>query len=309
MSEQKSENQALIDFLTTRGLAQALTVKTPPDCATDLVGFVNGAGQFQDLTPTVNTYRRNPLRRVGTIEAESEGGFIALTNQAAPPAGCVKAIFVSGDKSPEAVTVADFHEGAIPGWCGDRIRYAFPISGNWQRWTAANKRSMPLADFAEFIEANMFDIGDPTDAGATTAAWAKKADVPIASPSALLSCSRGLSIRVEEDVTNAVRLASGETQMVFTTRHTDKDTGEQVKVPAAFHLLLPIFRHGAIYSVPVRLRYRASGGKVSFSYEIQQAEVFLEHAIRDVVARIEAPIADGGTGIRVYRAAPPDPVR
>ena len=77
----------------------------------------------------------------------------------------------------------------------------------------------------------------------------------LSSPQALKGLSKGLSIRVKHKVSRIVNLQSGEGCMEFSEEHKGDD-GQPLTIPCAFHILIPIFRGGAKYSIPVRLRYR-----------------------------------------------------
>lgn len=293
--------KALLDFAERRTTPQQITIAAPG--VEPFPAFVGSNGELVSVEHLLAAVRPAPRRRKGTIKTTSAESFVELVNRDARP-GAV--IFASDRNEPGLTAVLNYHgeAGDAPSFCDDRIAYAFPLSQEWQTWTASSKRSMGQQEFAEFIEANAFDIGTPADAGATTAAWAERGGVRLAGPSEMMGVSKGLSVRVEESVQNHVRLESGEVRMEWTTEHKGHD-GQAIKVPAAFHLLIPILHGGALYSVPARLRYRAANAKVTWFYELHKPDVFLRDAVADVVNRVRAERDKGGCGLPVIMGYPP----
>lgn len=247
----------------------------------------NGQGgiDFYSVKDHIDEYRAQPERRRGTIAVDDLDSFIALVNR---DKNDNSMIFARRDKAkPRLTALLDFHisGGASPRFCEDRIRYDFPLSEEWETWNGKNGKSnaMSQVEFARFIEDNIFDIGEPGAAGATAAAFAAKLDVKLATPQRLMEVSRGLELNVKETVANVINLASGEVQLVYGTEHQAAKGGGPLNIPAAFHIMIPIFKGGARYSIPVRLRHRHASGQVSWFYELHREDMFLQDAINEAI--------------------------
>jgi uncharacterized protein YfdQ (DUF2303 family) len=261
----------------------------------------NGQGGMSTMSVkrTLDEYRTEPERRKGTIVVDDVDSFIALVNRDKRDESV---IFASLGESPSMTAVLDYHPGsAEAGWCEDRISYAFPVSDEWTTWTEANgkEEAKSQAEFAQYLEDHIFDIGEPGAAGAIAQAFATKLGVSFAGPQRLMETSRGLSIRVEETVRNVVNLGTGEVQFVFGTENKDTN-GAPLSVPAAFHIMIPIFKGGPTYSIPVRLRYRAGGGKIMWWFEMHRADLFFADASKETISRVR--LADA-----IQADAPPSP--
>lgn len=293
--------KSLLDFAERRTTPQQVTITAPG--VEPFPAYIGSDGKLSSVSGLVDEQRLAPRRRKGAIKLTDVASFIALVNRDARE---TSVIFAGDRETPSLTAVLNYHgeHGSDPAFCDDRISYAFPLSQEWETWTRSSKRVMGQQEFAEFIEANAFDIGNPAEAGATTAAWAERGSVRLAGPSEMMGVSKGLSVRVEESVQNHVRLESGEVRMEWTTEHKGHD-GQAIKVPAAFHLLIPILHGGALYSVPARLRYRAANAKVTWFYELHKPDVFLRDAVREVVERVSAERDAGGCGLPVFMGYPP----
>ncbi len=102
--------------------------------------------------------------------------------------------------------------------------------------------------------------------------------------------------------------------MEFSEEHKGDD-GQPLTIPCAFHILIPVFRGGPRYSMPVRLRYRTGGGKVSWFFELHEPHLFRLDAVTDALtivrrepthkAKDGQPYEPPGCGLPVFMGAPP----
>lgn len=310
-----SDAGSIIEFAKKRCEPMLVTLKGPGDGPSDVPAFVghdaSGGSYAKSLKAIIDEWRTRPERRRGTIQVSTIESFVALVNRDSMESSV---IFADNGKAPRLVAVLNFHEAAYgtPAFCDDRIVYPFPLSDEWTTWTESNGESqkMSQADFAEFIETNLFDIAEPGDAGAITTGWATKMGVKLAGPAELMRVSRGLSVRVEETVRNVIKRESGESEFVFATEHKDATDGGTVKVPSAFHIRIPILRGEGTYSIPARLRYRAGGGRVQWFYELHRPELFLLDAVNEAIKRVKLPEdatdeKSRGCGLPVFMGTPP----
>jgi len=107
----------------------------------------------------------------------------------------------------------------------------------------------------------------------------------LAGPTKLLELSRGLQVTEHSKVKTATNLSTGEVQLVYETEHQDQ-TGQQFKVPNMFLLALPVFEAGAMYRIPVRLRYRLNGGRVTWAILRHRPELYFENAFNEAVQKV-----------------------
>lgn len=319
--------QSALDFARQYGTsAEVLEVEHDGIKASVIVTPTATGHAITPVKQYVDAVRERPERRTGNLLAHDLDSFIALTNRDSFAGESVIFADVADRKTPKLVAVLDFHDrrnGAPTprepeaDWCKDRVSYAFPLSDEWKAWMsrAGEANKMTMEAFAIFVEDHLFDIGEPAAAGAIAQAFASKLGVNFAGPSGIMALSRGLEIKVDSRLAKAVKLDTGEASFSFEENHLDKN-GAPLKVPAAFHVMIPIFLGGPLYSIPMRLRYRVSGSSVSFFYEPHKPEAFFDDAIKDALERVRRDVnpakpegADeappGGCGLLVVLGSPP----
>lgn len=231
--------------------------------------------------------RRAPERREGTAELVELESFVAHVNRFKDGSS---ALFADPDHEnnggdPTLTAVLDYHHGGTGAarFGKHRARYAFPVSEEWTAWTAKNGAPMAQAEFAAFLEDRIIDVADPESAFSSARKFAESLGIPsFASPSRLLSLSRGLSVHVEEKATTKVNLNTGETTAFFESQHND-EVGAPLEVPRAFLIQIPVFRGGSAvaYQLAVRLRYRVAAGRITWSYELHASDKAFEDAFRE----------------------------
>lgn len=253
----------------------------------------------------LDEHRDIPERRKGTIAVDDLTSFVALVNRDKREE---TVIFARRDNAkPRLVAVLDYHPGAdCPGWCDDRIKWDMGLSDEWKAWFGSNgvDHAMNQEAFARWLEDHIFDIGESDAAQPTSAAFAAKLGVRFAGPAQMLATSRGLEVRVNSSFKGATNIRTGETTLQYEEQHSGP-AGAALDVPHAFHLLLPIFKGGQLYSVPTRLRYRVSGPKVVWYYEMHRPDLFVNDAIEDVLKCVRENDDKGGCGLPVILGTPP----
>lgn len=242
-----------------------------------------------------------PRRRTGTATLGTIESFIAHVNRF-KDAGSV--VFARSDRAaPSLLSVLDYHHPTATGgprFGGHRGQYLFPLSEVWQAWASTAVAGMFLSQerFADFIESRIADVLPAEEAKGSPAveAYAAQLGCEYASPARLMALSRGLAITVGRKVANKVNLQSGEGEISFTEEHSDAQ-GAPLKVPGALLIRMPVFRGGAAYKVPVRLRYRVAGGAVGWNLELQRTDVIFDDAFNEAVDAVrketELPVLFG----------------
>lgn len=230
----------------------------------------------------IDEYRTQPERRAGTATLSTLASFIDHVKRFADEHTAVFAD-VDNRKNAQLVSVLDYHEKTAAGqprFGQHRGVYKFPLSDEWHAWNSGADNPMNMAAFAQFLEDRIMDVLDPTAGGDTIKEFAVNLGITLATAQRLMELSRGLAIRVEAKVSQAVNLSSGEGQMTFSESHGTTDGGA-IKIPGGFAITIPVFRNGPLYKIPVRLRYRVQQGSVVWWYSPQRIDRVWDHAITE----------------------------
>lgn len=235
---------------------------------------------YSSVKSLAEEWRLFPERKKGTATVGTLESFINLTKRHADDDS---AIFADLDwKAPSMTAIIDYHGGkeGNPDWCQHRIHYPFPRSEHWQTWVNMNGQVMKQAEFAAFIEDNIGDLSSPYEMEATE--YEHKFMTKIATPSALVSLSRGLQVHVSSRAQSAVTLQSGEGEIVWDEVHNDAE-GKKLTVPGIFMLQIPIFHMGEPQRIAVRLRYRVREGAVSWFYQMYRPDIAVTERVTEDV--------------------------
>lgn len=250
----------------------------------------------------VEEWAERPARRHGTARLETCESFIDHVKRHA----CETSVVFASETPPCLTAVYDYNEPGpesqgenLARFGRHRAQYACPLSEEWRAWTGIAGAKMNQSGFAELIEQRIADVLDPAQAGEGAQRFAAQLGVRLATPAVLMSLSRGLALTVNQRVQNAVNLASGEGQIAYVVEHQNSETGQPLTVPGAFLLALRVFDRGAAYQVPVRLRYRAAEGKVTWTVELYRADRCLADAFAGVCKQVSE-----GTGLPLFMGAP-----
>lgn len=242
-----------------------------------------GGVVVESIRRLVDEWRQEPERRNGTARVTTLQSFCDHVNRFKDADSAIFAHVVDDDAGCEAslIAVLNYHRAGdgAPRFGDHRCVYEFPLSEEWKAWHDKSGTPMTQGEFAGFIEDRILDVADPAIAGAAAKAMIAALDTKLANAGQLMALKRGLSVRVASKVANAVELSSGETQITYETQHTD-ERGAPLKVPAAFLIAIPVFKSGARYQIPVRLRYRVGGG-ITWSVELYRPEIVFDDAIRE----------------------------
>lgn len=242
---------------------------------------------LHSIKPLIDEYRTAPERIRGTADLETLESFIAHAMRFTGPHSVVFA------KASGLTAVYDYLGNGQPAFCEHRATYSFPYSAEWQAWRQAHERQLPQLAFAEFLEAHIADVTTPK---ADDAEHFGELGFTLATPAQLLALSRSLTVRVESTAVAKANLSTGEMEVAFKEEHTDT-AGAAMKVPAGFMLLIPPHEGGALYRIPVRLRYRVVGGKVNWTMLLHRLDAVLrdalKHACTEVITRTGLPLFYG----------------
>jgi len=302
---------------TAQGVADLLaaTRKHVEDQSFARLGFVEGDnGRFAEVATlpdgtfkftdqsVIDAQSDRPRFRRGTATLTALDSFIAHVNRFGDTDS---AVFACDDRTdPYVLAVLDYHradrlaseEDEATGSTvhGEyrhgkhRSQFRFPLSEEWKAWHLKNKTVMSMADFAVFLEDNVLDIAEIEKVPESASRFVEQNGGPknIADWQMLTKLARGLKIDESSTVSEAVTLASGEGELTISNTHDTEVGGIKVKVPTMFFIEIPIFREGAFYRLPVRLRYRKDRAGVAFWYELWRSDRSFMDAFNETIERI-----------------------
>lgn len=282
-------------------------------------GYGHGAGgalilpdglKAHSLVPFIDEYLARPKRAKGEVQLTSLESFLEHVERFKLEPDSV--VFANdGDAAdrkslprPSLTAVHNYHSRDLTGWGDFRSTYQPPLSEEWAAWLGRNGAAMAMtqAEFAAWIEDHILDVAAPKkgpELSGLAAQFASSLGVEFAWPFKLVELSRGLSVRVDQRVKEAKNLATGEGQVQFIAEHQDEQ-GAPLKVPGAFLLAIPVFKHGPIYELPVRLRYRVNGGTIGWFFEVWRADKVFSHAWREICEQVSRE-----SGLPVFRGFAP----
>lgn len=278
--------QAIIDVV--KGLHSATVLERTVSGRSAPIAILPAGMRLESLQEILTEYRLTPERKTGDTLLTTQESFIAYVNRHKTAHSL---IFIN-DSNPDALSmraVFNPHKGEVESQAGDgpdnadfTASYKFPFSEEWLAWKRIPKE-MSQEQFAAFLEDRIQDVGDPMGG---VKAYAEEIGAALASKAGLLALSRHCAVTVEMKIVNTPSLRNGRSTLIFGEEHRGAD-GEQLDVPGAFALDIPVFKHGIPTQVPVRLRYRVikqggDAGKVMWSLQPQRLDKVLELGLKDV---------------------------
>lgn len=247
-------------------------------------------------------YRDTPKRRLGVanltkIESlidhvnrfqNAESVLFAIDNRTTPS---ITAVLDYHDRVNvgEGDTLAGIHEVSRPRFGQHRSRFAFPLSDEWKAWTEKDGNVFGMAEFAHFLEDRIIDvlelIPDEDSLPEDLRRFINICGGKVATPNKLVELSRGLQVHESSAVSEAINLGSGEGQISFASEHTDRNGGA-LNVPGLFLIGIPVFKHGPLYRIAARLRYRKTVEGLKFWYELWRTDRTFDHAFGEACERV-----------------------
>lgn len=264
---------------------EELVAPQPVDIIAENVVAIPKGIELRSLKAFRDELADRPERRAGVAKLTTLESFCEHVVRFADEHSAIFAL--DNPTQPKLEAVLDYHEkgaGGAPRFGKHRAVYQFPMSDEWIAWTRKTTEHMSQADFAVFLEDHLADVRDPNAAGTAATAFANALGIKLASPAHLLTLSRGLSLRVEANVTHHVALSSGEGQISYEEKHQERDGSGPLRVPGGFAICLPVFRRGAAYELAARLRYRVVSGKITWKIDLHGADRVFAHAFEEATA-------------------------
>ncbi|WP_276199021.1 DUF2303 family protein [Chelatococcus sp. XZ-Ab1] len=247
------------------------------------------------LMAEIEAARQLPKRRTGTAKVDTLSSFIDLVNRHKDEHSVIFAKAQWPD--PALIAVLDYHETTHgPRWGKHRVVYTFPVTDELKTWIELNKKPMEQADFAAFLEEHAAELAAPSDG--EVAEFERLFKERFATPAELIDLSRSLEVFVGAKVKRAERLQTGERTVEFVEEHLN-GKGEKVDIPGIFMVSVPAFLDGEPVRIPARLRYRVSGGGITWFYQLYRWEYWLRTRVQN-----DLGIAGDKTELPTFEGAP-----
>lgn len=262
------------------------------------VASIPAGRSLQTLVPLLDQYLERPLRRKGTATLLTTESFIAHVDRYGTMDG--SAIFADpAPARPTLTAVYDYHDrgaDADADWCEHRAVLALRMSDEWKAWLAVHEKDLAQADFAEFLQDRIGDV-IVVDTGETRIAeMAAMLGARIGGAQQIMKLSRGIEVRQQIAVKNAVTLETGEVTVQFAENQLGEDGGP-ITTPTLFFITIPVFYAGVPYQIPVRIRYRIRGGQLIWSLHLYRHDRVFDDAFAGVLAQVreatEVPVLMG----------------
>ncbi|RVI28209.1 DUF2303 family protein [Sinorhizobium meliloti] len=290
MSETQNKLGAALDIaaihdLSDRAGSQITTLSLStaiPGVPSTIPVFVDRkSGTVSNVADLFERYREHPRRKSGTANVATLESLISLIDRHKTENS---AIFAETNwEKPSITAVFDYHEAKNGGLADNgkhRAHYEFPLSEEWKAWVKINGKPLEQVEFAEFIEDHIAELSAPDSMEAED--FRGKFGFKVAYPNELVALSRGLQVHAETRVKNNVVLQSGEGEITWDEEHRDAQ-GNKLTVPGMFILSIAPFFMGDTARIPVRLRYRVSGGKVLWICQLYRPDVHItQQVMRDL---------------------------
>lgn len=273
----KQASGASVLKIQTGGLGSGL-----PESVPILFDHRTGGRGLQALKEEIERYRITPERRQGQASATTLKSFIDLINYHKDDSS---ALFAHADwPSPKLTAIIDYHTAEhTPRHLQHKIVYNFPVTDEFKAWIDKDGKPFSQAEFAAFIEEHAAELASPLEAERSE--YTRLFKVEFATPTQMVTLSRGLQVNVEATVKQNVTLSSGEGEIEFTETHLDR-RGEKLTVPGLFMVSVPAFLDGEAIRLPARLRYRVSGGKVTWFYQLYRWKFWLRDRVQKDLAEV-----------------------
>lgn len=212
----------------------------------------------------------HPRRAKARATFSDAASFIEYVKQHARPGTTAWCDFNPQTFALSFHAVLDEHAAGAPGWRQHHAMFTPAMSAEWKAWSGSNGKAFAQVSFAEWIEANADDIAAAT--GLPTSLQ-------------MLSMATEFQANEERVLKSSVKLQSGGVRLTYIA---DPDTGttESMQMFERFAIGIPVFHDGSAWSITARLKYRLSGGKVSFFYELVRPDRVHQGAAKELIEQV-----------------------
>jgi uncharacterized protein YfdQ (DUF2303 family) len=170
---------------------------------------------------------------------------------------------VFADVAAATVTaILDYHEftdsvegqtANAPRWGSHKLTLILKKSPEWLLWTGSNKKTMDQDTFATFIEDSAPDITEPSAA-------------------TMKEIASDLHETHEMTFAGTAKAANGSAKLNYSQENKSTFGKADATVPESFKIGIPVYQGGQLIPLIARLRWRVSGGKASFWYDLLRSD-------------------------------------
>ncbi len=205
--------------------------------------------------------------------------------QLGTPAALVAYVTLFADKARSIIfanaashsfdAVLDYHaKPDAPSWNAHRAKLTLIHTQAWKDWSGANKRAMNQADFAQFLEDHIPDIGTPSGAS-------------------LVELARNFEATKAVTFQSSQRVTDGSVQFTYNEDVQGSPKAGSMKMPPEILLVVSVFEGSPVSMVKARLRYRiGEGGKLALWFDLLGMQNIVDEAFKSVLAKVTMDTAD-----------------
>ncbi len=261
--------------------------------------------KLHDVKGWLDARRPTPERARGTATLATLESFITHAKRSMGEAGACAVFVDTTPASPSMRSIYNYHQpgagSAGARWCDHGALYRFPLSRAWRAWTSLGGKSLTQAELAAFIEDHAHEVCPPEEEGAATAVLRlERVGLTVATPAEVLTASRGLAASVETVVENSTVLQTGEAAFIFSEKVRGQN-GQKLTVPGGFVIAVPVFEGATeVHALPVRLRFRAKDGVVTWTL----LPLGADDVVRDAVLQAKERVVAEVPGAEVFEGSP-----
>lgn len=300
MEDQKSMVAELRDLIETYLPVQVADVVEPGTGVIARIVIDNNQVRAVPIE-VFDAFRDHPKFRRGTAELTKIESLIDHVNRFKDEDSV---LFAIDDRTkPSLTAVLNYHEAANamagddlvpvqdaePRFGNHRANFGFPLSDEWKAWVASDGKAMAMRDFAKFLEDRIVDVIDliagEDSLPETLQKYINLCGGIVATQARLVEISRGLTIHEKGTVEEQINPSTGEVTFVFVSEHVDA-RGAKLKIPNVFLIGIPVFKHGPLYRIAARLRYRKTGEGLAFWYDLWRADFAFDDAFGNACERV-----------------------
>lgn len=208
----------------------------------------------------------SPVRKKGIVRVHDAESFVTYHQLFCDENSRVFADETKG----QILSILDYHATGdnAPRWCQHRLDMTLRHSVEWTTWLAMNGKRVAQEEFANFLEDNAPDVMEPSAA-------------------AMLEVARDLSAKTDVDFGSAMRLSDGSVKFKYSEQTKATVGAGEMTVPESFKIAIPVYLGTERISITARLRYRITGGHLTFWFDLLRADAVAREgflAIRRAIA-------------------------
>lgn len=238
-----------------------------------------------------------PRRPRGTVTVLGEASFVHAVNRwgwhertaVYVDTGTLTMVAILNDAHPAnetATEVAAGEYGVPAGWRDHRVNYVAPLSEAVKPWADLSGEFAGQQDFAEFIEANMGAVADPSGRDLYEIVTTLEGTV-------------GASWKHHHRDTDGSRV-------FHYAEDTTASAGQagELAIPPTFTLAVPGFEGGDPRAIEAKLRYRIGAGGIALGFVLTGFDEIVRDEFQAVIERVHDGLDDEACGEVLLAKAP-----